>query len=91
MKFNIPEKVLKETTNCQNEFACLKYSNPEYLDDHKMCEPKYADGKNVLFLKTKESAVCPYRVSLAFSQVCTCPTHFEINKQYGLSPKSNGE
>jgi len=91
MKFDVPDEVLEKTTKCPHEFSCLKHSNPRHFDDHKMCEVKYADGENVLFLKTKEAPVCPYQLSFAFSQVCTCPTHFEIYKQYKLSPKSNEE
>jgi len=91
MGLDVPDEILKKTTKCPHEFSCLKYSNSGHCDDHKMCEVEYADGKNVLFLETKKAPICPYRLSFAFSQVCTCPTHFEIYKQYKYGPKSNGE
>jgi hypothetical protein len=89
MTFNIPDKVLNETTKCTNKFECIKSSNPGYPGNHKTCEVEYADGKNVLFLKEKDTATCPYRLSFAFSQVCTCPVHFEIYKQHELNKKNN--
>jgi hypothetical protein len=79
MKFKVPDQVIEETTKCQNEYSCL---GKERSGDRDMCEVSYADGENVLFLKSAGKVLCPYRVSFAFSQVCTCPTHFAIYQKY---------
>ena len=75
MPVKVPDDVLKMTTQCSHAFSCL---TPSKCGEHKMCEVEYINGTNVIFLKDKQEAVCPYRVKYASSQICTCPTHYDI-------------
>ena len=80
MKFTVSEQVLKETTMCETNFSCLESGQ---CGDKPMCEVAYANGQNLLFLKTKDSFNCLYRVPFGYSQVCRCPARFAIHKKYG--------
>ena len=75
MKHTVSDLVLRETQKCPHDFACLE---AEMSGNKPMCEVKYANGKNVLFLNAKESVSCPYRLPFGYGQVCQCPTHFAI-------------
>jgi len=77
MDFDVPESVVQETTQCRHAWACLKNSG---CSNQPLCEVEYADGKNILFLVTKNSATCPYRLAYADRQLCLCPTHFAIHR-----------
>ena len=79
MPVKVPDDVLKMTTKCLHAFSCLT-SGQCY--EHKMCEVKYINGTNVMFLKDTQEAVCPYRLRYAFSQICTCPTHYAIKSKH---------
>lgn len=78
MKIHIDQSVQEETTKCSHNFSCLSTGK---CGDRDMCEVEYADGKNMLVLKSKEAASCPYRMSFGTVLMCTCPTHFDIHKQ----------
>ncbi len=78
---NVPETVLHQTTECRNDFACLKNIQ---CKKPFMCEVDYAVGENVLFLVDEKTEYCPYRLSFAGRQVCTCPTYFAIYKNKQL-------
>ena len=80
MKYTVPDEVLKATTKCEHDFTCLESGQ---CGQKPMCEVGERDGKNVLFLKTKEAALCAYRIDFAGGQVCTCPTHYAIEMRYG--------
>jgi hypothetical protein len=75
MPVKVPDDVLKMTTKCPHAFSCLTQGQS---GEHKMCEAEDINGTNVIFLKDKQEAVCPYRLSYASSQICTCPTHYAI-------------
>ena len=77
MPLNVPEDILKATTKCHHAFSCLDSGQ---CGKHKLCEVDQAPTKNILFLKSKEHAECPYRLSFGYHQMCTCPTHFIINR-----------
>jgi len=76
----ISDQILNETKECTRGFSCLKTGQDK---EPKVCEVSDADGKNVLFLKTKKIVECPYQVSFGESLICTCPTHYAIHKKYG--------
>jgi hypothetical protein len=78
MPVKVPDDVLKVTTKCPRKFSCL---TSDQCDDHKMCEVEHIMGTNVMFLKDKQQAYCPYRLSYGFSQICTCPTHYIIRSK----------
>ena len=75
MTYTISDQALSKTNRCPYDFACL---NPASLGDKPMCEVRDADGQDILFLKTKEAATCPYRLPFGYEQVCSCPTHYAI-------------
>ncbi len=75
MSVSIPETVLQETDKCPHDFSCLETGK---CGTESMCEVNHADGKNILFLESDEPASCPYRLTFGYSQVCRCPTHYEI-------------
>ena len=75
MPFRVPDDVLKMTTKCPHSFSCL---TQDQSGEHKMCEVEDINGTNVIFLKDTQGVVCPYRVSYAKGQICTCPTHYAI-------------
>jgi hypothetical protein len=75
MSITIPESVLDETFMCPNNFSCLESGQ---CGDPDKCQVDHADGKNVLYLTSKESRFCSYRVPYGDRQLCTCPTHFAI-------------
>lgn len=80
MEIVISDKILHETKECKWGFSCLKTGEDE---EPKLCEVSDANGKNVLFLKTKKVVECPYQISFGESLICTCPTRFAIYKKYG--------
>lgn len=73
MSFDVSDQVGRETARCEHSHACLETG---LCGNKPMCEVDYADGQNVLFLKTKDQASCAYRLSFGDGQVCTCPTHY---------------
>jgi len=79
MKIVISDQILSETKECTRGFSCL---NTVQDKDHKICEVSDANGKNVLFLKTKRTAECSYQISFGESLICTCPTHYAIHQKY---------
>ena len=79
MEIVISDQILNETKECTRGFSCLKTGQDK---DPKICEVLDANGKNVLFLKTKKVVDCPYQISFGDSLICTCPTHFAIHETY---------
>ena len=75
MKLEVPDSVLEETTKCPHNFACLSSGQCGDLDK---CKVEEADGKNMLFLASKEYMSCPYRIHFGYGLLCRCPTHFAI-------------
>ncbi|HQP30603.1 MAG TPA: hypothetical protein PLB81_04690 [Deltaproteobacteria bacterium] len=82
MDFDVPESVVKETTQCPRGLACLK---KEGCGEKPLCEVEYADGKNILFLTSRDSATCPYRLAYADRQMCMCPVYFAIHQMRRLN------
>jgi len=79
MSLQIPESVLEETKMCPRDFACLATGR---CGDPDKCEVSHANGRNVLFLTSKDPLSCPYRISFADSLVCRCPTHYAIHQRW---------
>lgn len=79
MGFVISDQILSETKECTRGFFCLKTVQDK---DHKICEVLDANGENVLFLKSKRIAECPYQISFGESLICTCPTRYAIHEKY---------
>lgn len=75
MSVHIAESVREETKKCPRNFSCLATGKCE---DGPMCEVDNANGKNVLFLTSKEVLFCPYQMPFGDELICTCPTHYAI-------------
>jgi hypothetical protein len=75
MPVKVPDDVLKKTIKCPHKFSCL---TSDQCGEHKMCEVEYAIGTNLMILKDMQPAVCPYRSTYGYGQICTCPSHYSI-------------
>ena len=73
----IDKKILKKTTNCKRNFACL--SNDKQI----ICAAERCINNEVLFVKFPENEFCPYCMNYGGSFICLCPTRKEIFKNYG--------
>lgn len=78
MKLKVPDSVLKETTKCTHDFACLSSGQ---CGDPDHCAVQYANGDNVLILVSKKEISCPYRIQFGPTLLCVCPTHFALYTQ----------
>ena len=83
MVARVPDSVLRETVDCPYDFRCLENKQ---CGDPKECEVDYADGRNMLFLKSTVSFGCPYRMLFAGNAICRCPTHYAI---FHMKPEKN--
>ena len=74
----VPADVVKKTTRCPSQFACLAGGK-----NRPKCDIESANGENVLFIKkeNKTTRDCPYRIPFGHSQLCTCPVHYTIYRQ----------
>jgi len=82
MNLIIPQKVISNTVDCSENFACLTNS------DSCLCKVNDAAafrGRTVWFLELSFRApiLCPYKVDFGDSHFCACPTRIEIYQRYG--------
>ena len=75
----IDKKILTETTECKNDFECLK--NKDYLNQN--CPVKEYVNRVVLFTDCKK-IYCPYKMYFGYSTVCTCPTRKAIYEKHKI-------
>jgi len=78
MSKQVPMSVIEETKLCPHDFACLSTGQ---CGDPAKCKVSYANGNNVLILKSDEDISCPYRNRFGSRQLCTCPVHFALYQQ----------
>ena len=76
MKYEIDEKILKETTDCKRKFKCLE------SEDHIYCRVKDCVEGKVHFIECLYEAPCEYKMVFGHSLVCNCPTRKEIYNRY---------
>jgi len=74
LKINVPKEVLDSVEGCEHGFTCLE-KKPS-CGERKMCKVLDVDGKNILFLRDRENAVCHYRLPFGDGQICRCPLHY---------------
>ena len=74
----INEELIKITTKCQNNFACLN-------DENHFCLSNVDDCINnkVHFVKCSDNN-CSYRLSFGYSFICNCPIRKEIFNKYNI-------
>lgn len=79
MRFAISKDILKSTTRCRNNFACLQGDGPCFcvIED---C----VDEKVHFIVPGAVIGNCDYRMDFGFSYTCNCPVRKEIYNQYRL-------
>jgi len=77
MKFEVDEAVIKATTRCEKDFACLECEEKVY------CPVEACLMHRVHFVKCLHDKPCAYKVRVDRSPVCTCPVRKEIFRRYG--------
>ncbi len=75
MRFEIDEKVLKETTKCKKNFTCLTDIS------NSCCEVKSCVNDNLIFVDYKCEDKCDYKMSFGNEYICNCPTRKNIYKK----------
>jgi hypothetical protein len=75
----VSEVILKDTTNCRNNFACVSG------ETGCMCEViKSVSSYNVVVIKPKSIDYCKYFYHLDNTNYCLCPTRNEIYNRYKI-------
>ena len=75
--FNISNKILALATECEKKFSCLG-------SECDFCKVALCVENEVLFIKCKDRAPCPYKESFAYSFICTCPVRKELYDKYKI-------
>jgi len=73
----ISDEALKATTQCEKNFSCLD-------GESDICKVAVCVENEVLFIKCKERAPCPYKESFAYALLCTCPVRKELYYKYKI-------
>lgn len=77
MALQIDESILKDTTQCKYEFACLK------MEDYPLCQ---VTGETILgsgiYVKAPKWNPCFYKVSWESNHICLCPTRSGLWELY---------
>ncbi len=76
MPFAIDNNILRETTKCRNNFACLEGSK-KCLNDVEQCI-----NREVHFVNCKKMNSCDYLIPFGDTYVCNCPTRKEIYNRF---------
>lgn len=79
MNYDISDKILKETQNCNKDIACLNSS------EYALCEVVECVGDQVHFIKCLDKKYCSYKMLFGYSSYfCNCPIRKEIFNKYGI-------
>jgi hypothetical protein len=75
----VSKAILKDTTNCRNNFACLSG------ETECMCEViKSVSSYNAIVIKPKSIDSCKYFLPLDNTMYCLCPTKNEVYRRYHI-------
>ena len=66
------------TTDCDDNFDCIRNSN------HVYCKVENCVDNKVHFIKCLNENYCPYRMLFGHSYICNCPTRKEIYNKFGI-------
>jgi hypothetical protein len=80
MKYDVPQNIVNNTTQCDNNFLCLS-------EKWKPCGKanRLIEGKLVSILINQEQLRnCNYGVPFGWGYYCSCPTRVEIYKRYKI-------
>ena len=78
MDIEINEDILKDTTECINNFSCLRG------EKECLCEVRGYAGYNSVLINPKPNKDCSYLNPFGSSFFCFCPTRSEIYRRYGV-------
>ena len=74
----IKEKILQNTTKCNNTFSCLSG------DKECLCKVTGSIGFDIKDIKCKLEIDCNYCLSFGNGSLCLCPTRNEIYNRYRI-------
>ena len=78
MALEISEDILKNTTQCMDNFSCLN------IGKGCLCSAEDYAGGNQIFVKgdSPSRTSCDYCLPFEYSFICNCPTRNEIYRRY---------
>jgi len=76
MKYMISKNILKDTTKCRDNFACLRG------DKHCICDIDDCSNGNVHFIRPLGNNMCEYKMAFGYSFTCNCPVRKEMYNLY---------
>lgn len=88
-KIEIPDSVRQETTDCPNDFQCLKDG---LCGNQEMCriDRSYAFGMASILPPYRQVSASPYCVSFGRGRFCTCPVRSYLYN-HGISKRLDAE
>lgn len=79
MAYKISEDIIKKTTSCEGDFACIVTGEcPK-----NKCKPT-GSINGYLWVETKAIIPCGYHMTFGKGDICKCPTRNEIYKKYRI-------
>jgi hypothetical protein len=69
----IDQEILKRTTSCTRNFACLNGDNTVN------CKVQYCINQQIHFVQTPGTKTCNYKMPFGESVICSCPVRKEGN------------
>jgi hypothetical protein len=85
MRATVPDEILKKTTKCASNFACLTTA---LSSQYPSCCAETSRSEKVLYVKPKLKpkhiihASCSYMMSFGFGDpICQCPTYNALIKR----------
>ena len=82
MDILIDNETIKKTTRCPFDLKCLNNKN------HLHCRPESPIKGYGIFIDTKKSNSCPYKLSFGNGTICDRPVRYEIFERYNREEKS---
>lgn len=78
MKYDISDKVICNTKDCNKGMSCL------LSDDYALCEVVDCVNNKVHFIKCLDKKYCTYKMSFGNEFICNCPVRKELFNLYGI-------
>jgi hypothetical protein len=76
MKYEIDDAIIKGSTQCKKNHACLEGTAP-------LCSVKLCLMHRIHYVKCLNEEPCTYMNTWDNSTICTCPVRKEIFNRYG--------
>jgi hypothetical protein len=85
MHITVPETIVKQTTKCKYEFACLDQTLPLNEKLPPRCFSIRTSDPGIVRTMCPMKTACPYCQPLGLGEgICTCPVRKELYKRYGI-------